>query len=1062
MEAKIPHPDRKPIIGNLHQIAGKTPIQKLIGLSKMQGPIFEMKILNNKLIIISGLSLIDELCKNEKNLYKKIYGPVEKMRVVGGDGLFTAHNHEPNWQKAHNILMPGFGLNAMKGYFPMMLDIANQLIKKWDKAVSTQEQLNVSDDMTRLTLDTIGLCGFDYRLDSFASDKLHPFLYHLHTVLVETLDSLYRLPITNAINFPSKIKIKKSVKAINAIVDNLIAERKANPSTEKKNDFLNLMLEGVDKETGEKLSDENMRYQINTFLVAGHETTSALLTFSLYYIIKNPEVLRKAYAEVDRVLGGDLKVKPEYKNCIELKYLNQILKEALRLWPPVPAFRVAPKEDIILGGKYKIKKDQALVLLTPTLHRQTEVWGENSDLFDPENFSDENEAKRPDNCYKPFGNGMRACIGRQFTMIEAQLVLAMILQKYKLIDCNNYELKIKETLTLKPDNFFIKLKLREPSDRTIHEVQKSNSAPATKSKVAEKREYHGTPLLILFGSNMGLAEGLASELLDSAKQRGYKAQLSALDNWKNELPKEGALVVICSTYNGTPPDNARIFFDSIHTTTQNLKGANYAVFGCGNTDWKTFQHVPRAIDKKLKEFGAMQLLPGGEGNVNADFESQYESWLSGFWQAISAKFSLANNAEAEVENKIKMISVEGLGIKEFHDKGKSFSLTVLQNKELQNFGASKRSTKHIEVALPENVKYKAGDHLAVYPANSEALVQRVLNRFQLKGDVLVKLKKENDFSTTLPIDKNISIKDLLTHYVELQDVATRKQVKYLQKVTACPPERKRLDQLMVEDAKVFNEYVHEPRRSVLDLLEEFPASEITFEDFILLMPPLRPRYYSISSGPSAAKQMCSVTVSVLNVPARNGKGNYKGVCSNYLKDVGEGTKVTGYIKDAGEVFRLPQKNETPIIMIGPGTGFAPFRGFLQERVALKSKGEKLGKAILFFGARNENQDFIYKEEIKKFEEEGVVQVITAFSRPDSGTKAYVQDKINEFGKEVIEILKSNGRIYICGDGSKMEPDVRKALNKLLRENAVFENSSVDGVDQLIEAGRYALDVWASG
>ena len=222
---------------------------------------------------------------------------------------------------------------------------------------------------------------------------------------------------------------------MNKMVDEIVAERRKNAeAAEGKKDMLGAMMTGVDRATGEQLDDVNIRYQINTFLIAGHETTSGLLSCTLYALLKHPDVLKKAYEEVDRVLGPDVDAKPTYQQVTQLTYITQILKEALRLWPPAPAYGIAPLNDETIGGQYKLRKNTFVLVLVLALHRDPVVWGPNPDAFDPENFSREAEAKRPVNAWKPFGNGQRACIGRGFAMHEAALAIGMILQRFKLID----------------------------------------------------------------------------------------------------------------------------------------------------------------------------------------------------------------------------------------------------------------------------------------------------------------------------------------------------------------------------------------------------------------------------------------------------------------------------------------------------------------------------------------------------------------------------------------------------------------------------------------------------
>ncbi len=367
------------------------------------------------------------------------------------------------------------------------------------------------------------------------------------------------------------------------------------------------MLNGVDKQTGEGLDDTNIRYQIITFLIAGHETTSGLLSFALYFLLHHPEVLTKAYEEVDRVLGPDPSVAPTFAQVNRLKYVAQILKEALRLWPTAPLFSVYPYAgEAVLGGKYRVTKEQDIAVLIPMLHRDKSIWGEDADEFNPDHFTVEAEQARPANAYKPFGNGQRACIGRQFAMQEATLVLGMVLQRFKLIDSTNYQLKIKETFTLKPDNFRITVRERTNAERTMVLKKETTlvQAPVEAVRPLTTKQHH-TPLLVLFGSNLGTAEDIAHRIAEDGKARGFAASVAPLDDYTNNLPHEGALVVVSASYNGTPPDNAGKFCSWIkdaNLAADAFKGVNYTVFGCGNREWaSTFQAIPRLIDDEYGE-----------------------------------------------------------------------------------------------------------------------------------------------------------------------------------------------------------------------------------------------------------------------------------------------------------------------------------------------------------------------------------------------------------------------------------------------------------------------------
>src|SRR6201993_3129386 len=498
----IPPPPTKPVAGNMLSLDSSAPVQNLTRLAKELGPIFWLDMMGAPIVVASGHDLVDEL-SDEKRFDKVVRGSLRRVRAIGGDGLFTADTSEPNWSKAHNILLQPFGNRAMQSYHPSMVDIAEQLVKKWER-LNADDEIDVVHDMTALTLDTIGLCGFDYRFNSFYRRDYHAFVESLVRSL-ETIMLTRGLPLENLWMQKRRRDLVADVSFMNKMVDEIVAERRKNTdAAETKKDMLGAMMTGVDRATGTQLDDINIRYQINTFLIAGHETTSGMLSCTIYALLKHPEVLKKAYEEVDRVLGPDLNAKPTYQQVTQLTYITQILKEALRLWPPAPAYGIAPLKDETIGGKYKLKKGTFVTILVLALHRDPSVWGPNPDAFDPENFSREAEAARPVNAWKPFGNGQRACIGRGFAMHEAALAIGMILQRFKLIDVNRYQMHLKETLTIKPDGFKIKVRPRTEKDRGAYTgraapaaAAAAGAAPAPRTRT---RPGHNTPLLVLYGS----------------------------------------------------------------------------------------------------------------------------------------------------------------------------------------------------------------------------------------------------------------------------------------------------------------------------------------------------------------------------------------------------------------------------------------------------------------------------------------------------------------------------------------------------------------------------------
>ena len=226
-----------------------------------------------------------------------------------------------------------------------------------------------------------------------------------------------------------------------------------------------------------------------------------------------------------------------------------------------------------------------------------------------------------------------------------------------------------------------------------------------------------------------------------------------------------------------------------------------------------------------------------------------------------------------------------------------------------------------------------------------------------------------------------------------------------------------------------------------------------------MLPPLRPRYYSISSSPRVAAGVASITIGVLREAARSGRGVYEGVASSYLAEQPEGGEVFGFIRNPGTPFRPPEDARVPMIMVAAGTGLAPFRGFLQDRAALRQQGREVGPSLLFFGCRTAEQDYLYASELHDFEARGVTRVIPAFSRLPGQPKCYVQDAVQANAEEVWSLLERGGIVYVCGDAARMAPAVRAAFAEVSRKKIGGEGEA--WLTAIRGVGRYLEDVWAS-
>ncbi|MFE3317504.1 cytochrome P450 [Nocardia sp. NPDC059195] len=450
----IPHPRwRVPVLGDLTTMNLTTPTQATMALGRQLGPVFERKLLGLRFVFVYGADIVAEL-SDESRFAKK---ELPFLRGIGGDGLFTALNEEPNWRRAHNLLRPAFTQAAMRKYHRTMLEVNSELIDRWDRCVGGKT-IDVSGDMTRLTLETIGRTGFSYSFDALRREEPHPFVTAM-------IDSLFYAPIRTMLSLPvvgdtmmRRFDEKEQARRdyMFGVVDNVVNERLASGTTEH-DDLLELMMRAAREDDPNKLDERNIRYQIVTFLVAGHETTSGALSFALYYLSQNPEAQARARAEIEEVWGRSDTV--SFEQVTKLRYLRRVIDESLRLWPTAPVYSRQARHDTVVGGRYRMAAGDSMTVLIPLLHRDP-LWGPDTERFDPDRFSPEVARARAPHIYKPFGTGERGCIGRQFAIHESILVLGSILRRYDIAADPGYTLRVAERLTFMPKDFRLRLRRR--------------------------------------------------------------------------------------------------------------------------------------------------------------------------------------------------------------------------------------------------------------------------------------------------------------------------------------------------------------------------------------------------------------------------------------------------------------------------------------------------------------------------------------------------------------------------------------------------------------------------
>jgi len=549
-----------------------------------------------------------------------------------------------------------------------------------------------------------------------------------------------------------------------------------------------------------------------------------------------------------------------------------------------------------------------------------------------------------------------------------------------------------------------------------------------------------TPLTILFGSQTGNAENLSKRIAKEAGKRGFAPTVHDLGKYATaQLASEQALLIVTSTYgDGEPPDNAKAFWEFLTSeSAPKLARAKFSVLALGDTNYPKFCAFGKAVDERLEKLGATRIHPRTDCDV--EYEEPFAKWMSGALGGLSSQCSVISVQSAPAAPSTPGVAaLNADSLKTEYSKSNPFPAPMLANVRLNGDGSAK-DTRHFAFSLGgSGLGYEAGDALGVRATNCAELVEEVVRALHCSGEEPV---PDRD-------GKPASLREALVHHYEvtripsplLKAVAERSGDAELLKLSA-PGANGELTKFLWG-------------REIIDLLLGHPTVKFTPTEFIALLKKLQPRLYSISSSPKAHPGEVHLCVGVVRYDSLG--RSRKGVCSTFLAERVPTGGAVPVIVHHNKNFRPPANPDAPMIMVGPGTGIAPFRAFLEERRASGAKG----KNWLFFGDQRAATDFLFREEIERMQREGTLHRLDlAFSR-DQAEKVYVQNRMLEHTKELYAWLEEGGGFYVCGDASRMAKDVDTALHQVIQTaGGKSAEEATAYVSALKKDKRYQRDVY---
>lgn len=564
----------------------------------------------------------------------------------------------------------------------------------------------------------------------------------------------------------------------------------------------------------------------------------------------------------------------------------------------------------------------------------------------------------------------------------------------------------------------------------------AGGAPATAIAVAPAAAPVAREATVLYGSQTGNSHKLAKKLGAKLAEQGVQATVLAMSDFKaNNLKKVQDLFIVVSTHGeGDAPDNAIAFYEFLHSKrAPQLEDVRFSVLALGDTSYEFFCQTGKDFDKRLGELGATRIVDRVDCDV--DFEESANEWIG----QVLAKLKEASASGAGSAAGAASAAAGAPAAESEYSRSNPFQAEVLENLNLNGRG-SDRETRHVEISLAgSGLSYEPGDSLGIVPQNDPTLVDALIEAMGWQADATVVVNKNGE---------KRALRDALLSYYEIT-VLTKPLLTAIEELTA---NADLCDLLAPGGEQELKEYMN--GRDLLDLTQDFGLKGVDAQAFVSLLRKIPARLYSISSSPSANPEEVHVTVRAVRYEAHGRER--KGVASVHLAERVQPGDSVGVFVQQNTSFKLPENADAPIIMIGPGTGVAPFRSFIAEREETGAQG----KTWLFYGDQHFSTDFLYQVEWQRWLKEGVLtRMDVAFSR-DTDKKVYVQHRMQEKSEELYRWLQEGAYVYVCGDEKKMAHDVHAALLSIVeKEGRLSPAEAAEYVANLQQQKRYQRDVY---